>query len=404
MDFVDKLLNKDKIIEQYKDYLLELFINDYGKCYEGLIKERFANTVFLFESDPITTYNALVKEGIDPKKVKSLFKFYLEYKEFQVKLKMGRKLYSSFVYRDISYLTGLEKDKVKKLFSLTPELFSSRTNQLLDNLPLGDLKNKIERLRENYLLECDTLDIEPVIDPLIIDMIVERKNCVDICAFWRTIDKTHYGKKLIRKIKKLAYLKNNISSYTLVDLLRSPGGTVSFMDSSKKILNVSLGTLYSLAGIDQCLLHELVHSVERSSKIFEMDDLDKLKMINEFKTQRKALLLYSKMRSDGVYIFDEASIASTFNCMYDDFIPYVDNFISFHEDLINYCSITNKLKPLYNLFGKDNFLDYATTLNKIYDDVITLRRLSGMDVTIDRSLVDAKVKKMDSFYKKKMGH
>ena len=46
---MENILNPNKALEEYKNYLLAMYAKDYGEKYYDLIKNRMDNTIYLFE-------------------------------------------------------------------------------------------------------------------------------------------------------------------------------------------------------------------------------------------------------------------------------------------------------------------------------------------------------------------
>ena len=53
----DNILNPKEAWEEFKKYLIELYYEDYGEEFKDLITKRIDGTYYLFDSNPIDTYN-----------------------------------------------------------------------------------------------------------------------------------------------------------------------------------------------------------------------------------------------------------------------------------------------------------------------------------------------------------
>lgn len=66
----------ENISKEGYNYIEEMFIKEYGYRYEELIRNRLSKTNYIFKSPPDITYFSLKELGYNPKKYKSLEKYY----------------------------------------------------------------------------------------------------------------------------------------------------------------------------------------------------------------------------------------------------------------------------------------------------------------------------------------
>ena len=53
----ESILNPSESFNEFKKYLIELYLEDYGEEYQGIIEKRINDTYYLFDSNPVDTYN-----------------------------------------------------------------------------------------------------------------------------------------------------------------------------------------------------------------------------------------------------------------------------------------------------------------------------------------------------------
>ena len=82
---MENVLNPNKALEEYKSYLLTMYVKDYGEKYYDLIKNRMDNTIYLFDANPLENMKFLEENGDDIfpniKKIRTYLKEYLSNNE-----------------------------------------------------------------------------------------------------------------------------------------------------------------------------------------------------------------------------------------------------------------------------------------------------------------------------------
>ena len=77
---MENVLNPNKALEEYKSYLLTMYVKDYGEKYYDLIKNRMDNTIYLFDANPLENMKFLEENGEDIfpniKKIRTYLKEY----------------------------------------------------------------------------------------------------------------------------------------------------------------------------------------------------------------------------------------------------------------------------------------------------------------------------------------
>lgn len=109
------------------------------------------------------------------------------------------------------------------------------------------------------------------------------------------------------------------------------------------------------------------------------------------------------MKKEGIFIFDTEENSNKTECLYTHFVPLVEPLLKGYEDLFNYCSLYNKVSPLYKVFGKNNLTNFSMDINKIYNIMIYLEQLleNGDTVSIDLTAYQDKIDEMRTYAKRK---
>ena len=131
----------EKISKECYNYIEEILIKEYGYRYEKLVRDRLSKTNYIFKSLPDTTYFSLKELGYDPKKYKSLEKYYQDFLNYQ------------------QVETYLNKKKKKKIYAYLKEKLSL-TNEFLSKNLDGILALDYQVFNEDYrnILKCSLND------------------------------------------------------------------------------------------------------------------------------------------------------------------------------------------------------------------------------------------------------
>ncbi len=111
----------ENISKEGYNYIEEMLIKEYGYRYEELIRTRLSKTNYIFKSTPDITYFSLKELGYNPKKYKSLEKYYRDYINYrQVVDYIEKKTYKQ-IY-----------DYLKLNFSLTDNYLNKYLEEILN--------------------------------------------------------------------------------------------------------------------------------------------------------------------------------------------------------------------------------------------------------------------------------
>lgn len=114
--------------------------------------------------------------------------------------------------------------------------------------------------------------------------------------------------------------------------------------------------------------------------------------------------LHNKMKKNGISIFDTEENSNKTECLYTHFVPLIDYLLQDYEDLFNYCSLYNKVSPLYKVFGKDNFVNFSKDVSDLYYTADLINKLveKGTTVSINITPYKKQIDKMKTYSKRKI--
>ena len=110
------------------------------------------------------------------------------------------------------------------------------------------------------------------------------------------------------------------------------------------------------------------------------------------------------MKKDGVFIFDTEQNCDKTENFYTPFVPLMDYLLQDYEDLFNYCSLYNKVSPLYKVFGRDNFNNFSMNVSNLYCSVTALNKLlkKGETLSFDLTAYKNQIDEMKTYSKRKI--
>ena len=150
----ENILNPEEAWSEFKKYLIELYAEDYGEEYEELIKKRIDGTYYLFDSNPIDTFN-FYKNNKLSYGLKRMCRIEREYHNYlAVKNRIDKRLTAK--YKDILcgfYNTILLPDD---FLVVDYEAFSFDSMRKLHSATTSeDNKNSILRRQRKYINFCN---------------------------------------------------------------------------------------------------------------------------------------------------------------------------------------------------------------------------------------------------------
>ena len=81
----------------------------------------------------------------------------------------------------------------------------------------------------------------------------------------------------------------------------------------------------------------------------------------------------------------------------------MDYLLQDYEDLFNYCSLYNKVSPLYKVFAKENFTNFSKNITDLYYTMELLNQLleKGSTISIDFTPYQDQINEMKAYAKRK---
>lgn len=404
----------ENIFKESYNYIEEMLIEEYGYRYEELIRNRLSKTNYIFKSTPDITYYSLKELGYDPKKYKSLEKYYQDYINYrQVEDYLDKKIKKK-IYNYLKEKLSLSDDYLSKhlneILSLNYQVFSENSMNILRYSLNESLKSLIIEKQSDFIRRCmeedlplAVIDISKELDAY--TSLLERSKQIQLLKL------TNFGKEMTNHISNILdtnyyYESLNYSRKILFDD-NNAAATWSIERNKKSYTIVYLPILKIKddISIDHVLVHESIHAIESkkgNSGIgsYKRDN----NVINELKTESKTMRLHNKMKKNGISIFDTEENSNKTECLYTHFVPLIDYLLQDYEDLFNYCSLYNKVSPLYKVFGKDNFVNFSKDVSDLYYTADLINKLveKGTTVSINITPYKKQIDKMKTYSKRKI--
>ena len=404
----------ENIFKESYNYIEEMLIEEYGYRYEELIRNRLSKTNYIFKSTPDITYYSLKELGYDPKKYKSLEKYYQDYINYrQVEDYLDKKIKKK-IYNYLKEKLSLSDDYLSKhlneILSLNYQVFSENSMNILRYSLNESLKSLIIEKQSDFIRRCMEEDL-----PLaVIDISKELDaytSLLDRSKQIQLLKLTNFGKEMTNHISNILdtnyyYESLNYSRKILFD--DNNAATTWSIERNKKsyiIVYLPILKIKDDTSIDHVLVHESIHAIESkkgNSGIgsYKRDN----NVINELKTESKTMRLHNKMKKNGISIFDTEENSNKTECLYTHFVPLIDYLLQDYEDLFNYCSLYNKVSPLYKVFGKDNFVNFSKDVSDLYYTADLINKLveKGTTVSINITPYKKQIDKMKTYSKRKI--
>ena len=411
MKDLERLLNPKKRFLEYQDYLIDLIASSYHKSFKDLIAFRIKNAVYFFDSTPDVTYQ-FIRE-FKPN-IKNLIKYYFLNKDFLYHQALAENIIHQYYYLYLKTFFHISdsyfRENIDKILELNYEVFSKISREiLLDSNLTYDHKKIIIKERKKYINQCKSINLKPITDENKIEYHLSRKECFDKEVNYSISRYSFYGKKIIKMLKEMdiyQLIPLEFLAESMIFLDDCEAKTMYLKTNQDKyqcLLTFPLIDKYSSNGLDIILLHELIH-VSEFDQLKKYHSYDFNDIFKEFRTQEKTLKLFSKLRGDNIHIFDQDNNDdSSFETLYDQFIPLIKPLLDDYRELIDYCAITNKISPIYKNLGRDNFDTYCELLNTLYNEITFLLDFLEEDEEIEIPLKSSyeQIDKMKAYSKRK---
>ena len=402
----------EKISKECYNYIEEILIKEYGYRYEKLVRDRLSKTNYIFKSLPDTTYFSLKELGYDPKKYKSLEKYYQDFLNYQqvetyLNKKKKKKIYA-YLKEKLSLTNEFLSKNLDGILALDYQVFNEDYRNILKCSLNDDLKTLIIAKQNTLIRKLTEKDL-----PLaIIDISEELDTYISLLDRSKQLQLlrlTNFGKEMTKHISNILDTNNYYESLNYVKeiLFSSFSATTSTIKRNKKsytIVYIPILEIKDNLSVDHVLVHEIIHAVEATKGTsgigsYENDNC----ILNELKTESKAIKLHNKMQKEGILIFDTEKNNKKTKCVYTPLIPLVKPLLEEYEDLFNYCSLYNKVSPLYKVFAKENFTNFSKNITDLYYTMELLNQLleKGSTISIDFTPYQDQINEMKAYAKRK---
>ena len=404
----------ENISKEGYNYIEEMLIEEYGYRYEELIRNRLSKTNYIFKSQPDITYYSLKELDYDPKKYKSLEKYYQDYINYrQVEDYLDKKIKKK-IYNYLKEKLQLPDDYLSKhleeILNLDYKVFSENSMNILRYSLNESLKSLIIEKQSAFIRRCmeedlplTIIDISKELDAYI--SLLERSKQIQLLKL------TNFGKEMTNHISNILdtnyyYESLNYSRKILFDD-NNAAATWSIERNKKSYTIVYLPILKIKddLSIDHVLVHESIHAIESRKGNSGIGSYKRNNnVINELKTESKTIRLHNKLKKDGISIFDTKENSDKTEVTYTLFVPLMDYLLQDYEDLFNYCSLYNKVSPLYKVFGKDHFVNFSKDVSDLYYTADLINKLveKGTTVSINITPYKKQIDKMKTYSKRKI--
>lgn len=365
---MDNILNPHEAWDEFKKYLISLYTESYGEKYYYVIKKRISDTYYMFDSNPVDTYNFYRKNNLSigfgfMNRIEREYKDYLSIeKKVDEKLTNKYKEYLSSCFKVIPDFMPFE------FLTLDYESFSfENMNKLNSPFTCDELRRSILTRQNNYINFCNYFRFMPITDPYVIEQMIKVKTDMENEKFTALVNDTIWGKRLKKDIfektglvidsKTIASVVFNKKSCASVNLLKSVDGRDFRMCFFPIMKNFGFN-------LDKTFFHENRHVVECGNDIsgFTSAKTGEYRLINELRTQENAISDAYNFRMIPLFS-NTPDPAGSFNT-YEALMNYSGPFIRNYLYLLNQLGINNACYDLEYLFGKNNLSELENYLNE----------------------------------------
>lgn len=390
----ENILNPEEAWSEFKKYLIELYAEDYGEEYKELIKKRIDGTYYLFDSNPIDTFN-FYKNNKLSYGLKRMCRIEREYHNYlAVKNRIDKRLTAK--YKDILcgfYNTILLPDD---FLVVDYESFSFDSMRKLHSATTSeDNKNSILRRQRNYINFCNLYGVKPITDIETIDKMIKIKKDLEYEEFKFLLDESIWGKRLKKDIfdKTGVYVDTKLLGSVMYDP-KCCASVCQIPSSDGKFVRICYFPImknYRAGAVDKIFFHENRHVVESGNNIsgFSPACNGDYMLINELRTQENAIRDAYEFRR--VPLFSNYGDSPNFINVYERLFEYSGPFIKNYLALLNRLGINNGYYDLEYLFGRDNLMALESYLEEAdasllagFSDKIDMNKQKMLTYYLDR--------------------
>lgn len=355
----ENILNPEEAWNEFKRYLIELYAEDYGEEYKELIKKRIDSTYYLFDSNPIDTYNFYKNNKISYG-FKRMCRIEREYHNYlAVKDRIDKRLTAR--YKDILSSFYNTVSLPDDFLIVDYESFSFENMRKLHSATTSeDNKNSILRRQKKYLDFCMLYGVRPITDIDTIDKMTKVKKELEYEEFKFLLDESIWGKRLKKDIfdRTGVHVDTKLLGSVMYDT-KCCASVCQIPSSDGKFVRICYFPImknYGVGSVDKIFFHENRHVAESGLNIsgFSPACNGDYMLINELRTQENAIRDAYEFRR--VPLFSNYGDSPNFVNIYERLFEYSGPFIKNYLGLLNRLGVTNAYYDLEYLFGRDNLM------------------------------------------------
>lgn len=155
---------------------------------------------------------------------------------------------------------------------------------------------------------------------------------------------------------------------------------------------------------DESLIHEIIHAVMNqdlllinNEEVYSKTGLsvrkDAENLLEECITEIEAKRINKNLKDKGVELIDRYYPKKEFDCFYNRFIPFVEEFYNYFKDILIYSRITLNKSYLLEQIDRENYYDFMVNFAKCYRDYFDIN-----DFYYFKDIFDKEIKKMKDSY------
>ncbi len=363
MTNIENILYPEESFRAYKDKLLDKYAEDYGEEYTSLISDRMDNTLYIFESNPVDTLAFALNHESEINNELFLEKLEEEYYEYQkAKRKITNKLKKKY-YNYLATYFNISNFPIREdIINLDISSFNFENESKLKSDDTAiEIKDKIRKRREKYLLDCEELNIEPLCDNINIHILEQLSKRLEQERTNYLITKTAYGKRIIKKFKKY---NPSISINDIIEIMsQKEVGVANFILNSNYKATASI-VYYPIMrnvhhkSLDRMFFHENRHIIEAG-----IDNVginlhlgNKYQILNEIRTEKHAIEDADYFK-DNVLWSNEEMPQNSYNG-YEELFPFTYSFFDDNKHVLDEIAISGDIERLEREFGEKDLNDY----------------------------------------------
>lgn len=371
MTNIENILNPEISFLDYKNNLIEKYIEDYGEEYKDTIIDRMNKTLYLFDSNPKDKLLFILnnEKSIDDKYLVEVEK---EYNNYQ---RIKRKIHNSMIKKYYNYLSvffNVSNSYINEdILNLDIDSFSLENQAKLSNSEINEkIKDKIIKRQIRYLAACKENNVEPLTDGIKIHLIERERDRLKRNEIKHILLKTSWGKKILKKFRDY---NPKIELSDIVKIMRQEEvGAADFLldesyEETSRILYYPIMRNIKYKSLDRMFFHENRHIIEAGKDHVGINTHlgNKYQMLNEIRTEKHAIE-DSKHFINNVLWSNEEMPEHSYNG-YEELFPYTYNFYDDNKDLLDELSFSGKIEELENIYGEDNLIRYDYFLKDLSD-------------------------------------